>query len=126
MEDWLLVDPSILDKFDLSPDIKTAILKSVELRLTPQPVKIRSDFEVTCFAYEGIDAIKAALNAGISTFSHHTITPKPKPQPLTPPAGDVLCVTCFAYEGIDAIKAALNAGISAGTELNPISVHHQP
>lgn len=27
---------------------------------------MRSDFEVTCFAYEGIDAIKAALAAGIA------------------------------------------------------------
>ena len=26
---------------------------------------MRSDFEVTCFAYEGIDAIKAALQKGI-------------------------------------------------------------
>lgn len=30
-------------------------------RLTPQPTKVRADVEVTCFAYEGIDAIKAAL-----------------------------------------------------------------
>ena len=40
------MDPSILDKFEMSEDIRTAILKAVELRLTPQPVKIRSDFEV--------------------------------------------------------------------------------
>ena len=26
--------------------------------------QVRSDFEVTCFAYEGIDAIKAALMKG--------------------------------------------------------------
>jgi translation initiation factor 2 subunit 1 len=61
----MLVDPSILDKYMLPQDIKAALLKNVELRLTPQPVKIRSDFEVTCYAYEGIDAIKAALTAGI-------------------------------------------------------------
>ena len=28
---------------------------------------MRSDFEVTCFAYEGIDAIKAALMKGIES-----------------------------------------------------------
>lgn len=30
-------------------------------RLTPQPTKVRADVEVTCFEYEGIDAVKAAL-----------------------------------------------------------------
>lgn len=30
-------------------------------RLTPQPTKVRADVEVTCFAYDGIDAIKTAL-----------------------------------------------------------------
>jgi len=30
-------------------------------RLTPQPTKVRADVEVTCFEYEGIDAIKTAL-----------------------------------------------------------------
>jgi len=40
-------------------------LKSnISRRLTPQPVKIRADIEVTCFGYEGIEAIKAALKAG--------------------------------------------------------------
>lgn len=32
-------------------------------RLTPQPIKVRADVEVTCFGYEGIDAIKTALRA---------------------------------------------------------------
>ncbi len=30
-------------------------------RLTPQPTKVRADVEVTCFGYEGIDAVKTAL-----------------------------------------------------------------
>ncbi|KAK0527103.1 hypothetical protein OC835_005086 [Tilletia horrida] len=43
------------------------VLKEVQAniarRLTPQPVKIRADVEVTCFRYDGIDAIRAALEA---------------------------------------------------------------
>jgi translation initiation factor 2 alpha subunit (eIF-2alpha) len=31
--------------------------------MAPQPVKIRADFELTCFKEEGIDALKAALLA---------------------------------------------------------------
>jgi len=34
--------------------------------LSPQPVKIRADFEVTCFEVEGVEGIRAALLAGES------------------------------------------------------------
>lgn len=32
--------------------------------MIPEPVKIRSDFKLTCYKFEGIDAIKAALLEG--------------------------------------------------------------
>ncbi len=44
--------------------MKTALVTYIKRRLAPQPVKIRADIEVTCFTYEGIDAIKAALSEG--------------------------------------------------------------
>jgi translation initiation factor 2 subunit 1 len=47
---------------DLKDEIKTYILR----RLAPQPIKIRSDVEVSCFTYEGIDAIREALFAGMA------------------------------------------------------------
>ena len=31
-----------------------------------QAVKIRADIDITCFRYEGIDAIKDALRAGMA------------------------------------------------------------
>ena len=40
------------------------LLQQIARRLTPQPAKIRADIEVTCFSYDGIDAIKTALLAG--------------------------------------------------------------
>ncbi len=33
--------------------------------MTPQAVKVRSDVEVACYGYEGIDAVKAALKEGL-------------------------------------------------------------
>jgi len=53
----------IFQDLDVEPDVKEAILTYIKRKLTPQPVKIRADFEVTCFAYEGIEAIKASLVA---------------------------------------------------------------
>lgn len=44
---------------DILNELKTYISK----RLTPQAVKIRADVEVSCFSYEGIDAIKEALKS---------------------------------------------------------------
>lgn len=31
----------------------------------PQAVKVRSDIEVSCYSYEGIDAVKNALKMGL-------------------------------------------------------------
>jgi translation initiation factor 2 alpha subunit (eIF-2alpha) len=54
----------IFEGLEVDPKIKESISSYVKKRLAPQPVKIRSDFEVTCFTYEGIDAIKQALTDG--------------------------------------------------------------
>lgn len=53
---------------DLKEEIKTYILR----RLAPQPIKIRSDIEVSCFTYEGIDAIKEALFAGMAVGTENS------------------------------------------------------
>jgi len=37
--------------------------------MAPSPVKIRADFELNCFTYEGIDAIKNALLAAKAVVS---------------------------------------------------------
>ena len=37
-----------------------------EYNLTPQVVKIQTDIEVACYGYEGIDAVKEALRAGLN------------------------------------------------------------
>lgn len=37
------------------------LIQHIARRLTPQPTKVRADIEVTCFGYEGIDAVKESL-----------------------------------------------------------------
>ncbi|MCJ1278800.1 hypothetical protein MMC21_006618 [Puttea exsequens] len=43
--------------------VKSELQSYISKRLTPQPTKVRADVEVTCFGYEGIDAVKSALRA---------------------------------------------------------------
>lgn len=55
---------SIFDGLDVDPNMRKELEANIARRLTPQPVKIRADIEVSCFGYEGIDAVKEALRAG--------------------------------------------------------------
>jgi translation initiation factor 2 subunit 1 len=40
------------------------LTSTIARRLTPQPIKLRADIELTCYTSGGIDAIKKALRAG--------------------------------------------------------------
>lgn len=62
-------NPSILDECNLEENIKEVLLNNIRQRLLPQTVKIRADLEVSCFKYEGINAIKAALVKGLTYTS---------------------------------------------------------
>ncbi|THH14572.1 hypothetical protein EW146_g5772 [Bondarzewia mesenterica] len=42
----------------------TLLMNTIARRLTPQPIKLRADIELTCYTPAGIDAIKKALKAG--------------------------------------------------------------
>lgn len=54
------------------PEILEDMKIQIARRLTPQAIKIRADIEVTCFGYEGIDAIKIALKAGEAKSGQNT------------------------------------------------------
>ncbi len=43
--------------------MKEALLKNIKRRMTPQPLKIRADVELTCFQYDGIEHIRSAMRA---------------------------------------------------------------
>ena len=50
----------------IDEETKNVLLGIVKRRLTPQPIRFRADVEITCFSYEGIDAIKDAIRAGLA------------------------------------------------------------
>ena len=53
----------MLEPYHLASNLQDALLKNIKRRLTPQAIKMRADVEVTCFSYDGIDAIRDALLA---------------------------------------------------------------
>ena len=57
-------DNTIFDNFIITDNIKNELIQIIKNRLIPQPIKIRSRFELTCYSFEGIDAIKNALLNG--------------------------------------------------------------
>ncbi|KXS12678.1 hypothetical protein M427DRAFT_125508 [Gonapodya prolifera JEL478] len=68
-----MIDPDrALEGLELNPQLRHEVLNQVRRRLTPQAVKLRADIEVTCFGYEGIDAVKKALFAGEAVSTEET------------------------------------------------------
>lgn len=52
-----------------TPAVREALLVNIRRRMTPQPLKIRADVELTCFGYDGVLHIKAAMRAA-QALSH--------------------------------------------------------
>jgi translation initiation factor 2 subunit 1 len=76
----------------------------ISKRLTPQPTKVRADIEVTCFGYEGIDAVKAALRKAEEKNTEET---QVKVKLVSPPLY-VLTSTCLDKSlGISRLEEAI-------------------
>jgi hypothetical protein len=51
--------------------VQEALMKNIKRRMTPQPLKIRADVELTCFAYDGVERIRDAMRAAqVGTGTH--------------------------------------------------------
>ena len=46
----------------LTEGVREAIIKNVKRRMTPQPLKIRADVELTCFSYDGVLHIQVNIS----------------------------------------------------------------
>lgn len=96
---------TILDECDLDEKTKSVLLKHIKQRLMPQQVKVRADIEVGCCAYEGIDAVKAALRKGIACS---TETNPIKINLIAPPSYVVTTQTMDREEGLKLLTFALD------------------
>lgn len=109
-------DPdAVLDGLDISAAERDELLRNVARRLTPQAIKLRADIEVTCFQFEGIDAVKAALSAGEAGAPEDCPV---KIKLVAPPLYVVSTAALQKAAGIDALNAALDRVRDAITAKN--------
>ena len=84
--------------------VKNELQSYISKRLTPQPTKVRADVEVTCFGYEGIDAVKNALRAA---EAQNTADTQVKVKLVSPPLY-VLTSQCLEKQtGITTLEIAI-------------------
>lgn len=100
-----VTDPTVIADLDLPEDWRETLLSNIKRRLTPQAVKCRADIEVSCYSYEGIDAIKQALKEGLKLNSEE----KPIKINLIAPPVYVVTSTCLDRdEGIQLLKDVID------------------
>jgi len=69
-----VTDPSgVLGGLGLEKNVYDTLVANIKLRMTPQPLKIRADIEVSCTKYEGVDAVKRALKAGLAVATNDDV-----------------------------------------------------
>lgn len=53
----------VFSKIDIDDKTKEKLMENIGKRMKPVSYKISSSFEISCYTFEGIDAVKAALEA---------------------------------------------------------------
>ncbi|RGP66683.1 translation initiation factor 2 subunit 1 [Fusarium longipes] len=100
-----ITNPEVWNDITFPDEVTAQELKSyIGKRLTPQPTKVRADVEVTCFGYEGIDAVKTALRTAEAKNTEDT---QVKVKLVSPPLY-VLTSTCLDKSvGITRLQEAI-------------------
>lgn len=105
-------DEHELDDCKVDAETKKILLNNIRRRLTPQAVKCRSDVEVACYGYEGVDAVKAALREGLKASTEEM----PVKINLIAPPLYVVTATCLdREEGLQALRKVIDS-IKQGIE----------
>jgi translation initiation factor 2 subunit 1 len=90
----------------LTPEVKAAIMKNISRRMTPQPLKIRADVDMTCFAYDGVLHIQEAMRAAEATSTEDNPV---KMKLVAPPLYVLTTQTLDKAKGIEVLNKAIEA-----------------
>jgi len=102
-----LTDPeSVLGPYELAENVKEALLTNLRRRLAPQPLKMRADIEVTCFTYEGIEAVRNALRAGEAIGTEEMPV---KVKLVAPPLYVMVTTSLEKQRGLEVLQTAIDA-----------------
>lgn len=105
----------IFENIEIDPSTKQALMTVIKRKLTPQPIRIRADIEVTCFSEEGIDAIRDALLAGEASSTEEVPV---KIKLIAPPLYVMLTTALDKKEGIETVNVAIETVRKVITEKN--------
>jgi len=102
-------DEGIFKDMDIPEKVRTDMLTIIEKKLSPQAIKLKAKIEVSCFEIEGIEAVKAALMAGLEDgmTGEENKMGKVTIKVVAPPHYDVTTQSVGKEAGLAAIDAAL-------------------
>lgn len=100
-----ITNPEVWNEVEFPNEVvKDEFVSYISKKLTPHPTKVRADVEVTCFRYDGIDAVKDALR---KAEAHNTPDTQVKVKLVSPPHY-VLTSQCLnKTEGIKLLEQAI-------------------
>ncbi|KAI5700639.1 hypothetical protein M8J76_011491 [Diaphorina citri] len=98
-------DPTTLIECGLDEHTRDVLVNNIQRKLTSQAVKIRADIEVACYGYEGIDAVKTALKAGLAMSTEKMPI---KINLIAPPLYVMTTVTPEKADGLKALQEAID------------------
>lgn len=101
----LIFSDSSLNNEVINESVKHALIKDICRRMTPQPLKIRADMELTCFSSDGIECIKDAMRAAESSSTKEC---KVKVSLIASPLYVVTTQTLDKESGMATIEAAIH------------------
>jgi translation initiation factor 2 subunit 1 len=87
-------------------EVRQAILKNISRRMTPQPVKVRADVELTCFAYDGVLHIQDAMREAEQQSTEDCPV---KMKLVAPPLYVLYTQTLDKVKGVEVLNKACDA-----------------